>query len=132
MQHLELTDPPAECVGDTLGGGGGGPLGDAETPAVDFAAYGSHVKAAIMVSDFPCSLELLRNYWLREAVRQMGDPRFITSETAFHVGTCTQDGLFPRLSNQLLTAYDSVLQSYCDYGEWKYNTFCSLHHRADH
>jgi len=47
----------------------------------------------------------------------MGDPRFITSETAFHVGTCNQDGLFPRLSNQLLTTYDSILQSYCDLGE---------------
>jgi hypothetical protein len=47
----------------------------------------------------------------------MGDPRFITSETAFHVGTCNQDGLFPRLSNQLLTTYDSILQSYCDVGE---------------
>jgi hypothetical protein len=48
----------------------------------------------------------------------MGDPRFITSETAFHVGTYTQNGLFPRLTNQLLTTYDSVFQSYCDYGKY--------------
>jgi acetylxylan esterase len=40
----------AQCVGDTLGGGGGGTLDDAETPPVDFAAYGSHVVAGIMVS----------------------------------------------------------------------------------
>ena len=40
----------AQCVGDTLGGGGGGALDDAETPPVDFAAYGSHVVAGIMVS----------------------------------------------------------------------------------
>ena len=42
----------AQCVGDTLGGGGGGALLDAETPPVDYAAYGSHVAAAIMVRRF--------------------------------------------------------------------------------
>jgi len=60
-----------------------------------FHAYGSHVAAAVM----------------------MGDPRFITSETAIHVGTCRQNGLFPRGSDQLLTKYNSVIKSYCDTGD---------------
>jgi hypothetical protein len=46
---VRADEETAECVGDTLGGGGGGNLGDAETLPVDYAAYGSHVKAAIMV-----------------------------------------------------------------------------------
>ena len=46
----------------------------------------------------------------------MGDPRYITSETAIHVGTCTQNDLFPRLANQPLTAYNSVIKNYCDTG----------------
>jgi hypothetical protein len=46
----------------------------------------------------------------------MGDPRYIASKTAIHVGTCTQNGLFPRLANQPLTAYNSVIKSYCDIG----------------
>jgi hypothetical protein len=47
----------------------------------------------------------------------MGDPRFITSESAFHVGTCTQNGLFPRPNGELLTQYAGVIQSYCDTGK---------------
>lgn len=39
----------AECISDTLAGGGGLTLG-AKTAAVDYAKYGSHVKAAVMVS----------------------------------------------------------------------------------
>jgi hypothetical protein len=53
MQNPDLTlGKTAECVGDTLGGGGGGALLDAETPPIDYAAYGSHVAAAIMVRSF--------------------------------------------------------------------------------
>lgn len=37
----------AECISDTLGGGGGGTLGT-KTPAID-SSYGSHIKAAVMV-----------------------------------------------------------------------------------
>jgi hypothetical protein len=48
----------------------------------------------------------------------MGDPRFVTSESAFHVGTCTQNGLFPRPSDESLTQYASTLQSYCDAGKF--------------
>lgn len=43
----------AECVGDTLGGGGGAALGTATTTGVDYASLGSHVAAAIMVTCFP-------------------------------------------------------------------------------
>ncbi|KAB8298909.1 hypothetical protein EYC80_001066 [Monilinia laxa] len=38
----------AECISDTLAGGGGGALGT-KTNAVDYDKYGSHVKAAVMV-----------------------------------------------------------------------------------
>lgn len=106
----------AQCVGDTLGGGGGGALLDAETPPIDYAAYGSHVAAAIMVRIFRDEFYGKGSMLNVPCCAQMGDPRFITSETAFHVGTCNQNGLFPRLSNQLLTTYNSVLQSYCDIG----------------
>ncbi|CAD6446060.1 ba98c03c-1469-414a-9876-16196effce01 [Sclerotinia trifoliorum] len=86
----------AECISDTLGGGGGGLLGT-KTPAVDYAKYGSHVKAAIV----------------------MGDPRYMTNQQSFHVGTCFQNGLFPRSSDQSssLASYSSILKSYCDFGD---------------
>jgi hypothetical protein len=47
---MELMKIVAYCGGDTLGGDAGGNLGDAETPPVDYADYGSNVKAAIMAS----------------------------------------------------------------------------------
>lgn len=86
----------AECISDTLGGGGGGLLGT-RTPAVDYAKYGSHVKAAVM----------------------MGDPRYMTNQQSFHVGTCFQNGLFPRSSDQSasLKGYSTILKSYCDFGD---------------
>ncbi|TGO32068.1 hypothetical protein BHYA_0358g00050 [Botrytis hyacinthi] len=83
----------AECISDTLGGAGGGILGT-KTPAID-SAYGSHVKAAVM----------------------MGDPRYMVNQQSFHVGTCFQNGLFPRSSDQSLTAYSSIVKSYCDFGD---------------
>ncbi|ESZ90712.1 hypothetical protein SBOR_8906 [Sclerotinia borealis F-4128] len=59
----------AECISDTLAGGGGGTLG-AKTAAVDFAKYGSHVKAAIMApvskTDFFPAPAISR--WLATAV----------------------------------------------------------------
>ncbi|KAJ8059032.1 hypothetical protein OCU04_012012 [Sclerotinia nivalis] len=86
----------AECISDTLGGGGGGILG-AKTPAIDYAKYGSHVKAAVL----------------------MGDPRYMTNQQSFHVGTCFQNGLFPRSSDQSLSlsGYSTILKSYCDFGD---------------
>ncbi|KAI9640409.1 hypothetical protein NHQ30_011154 [Ciborinia camelliae] len=83
----------AECVGDVLGGGGGGLLGT-QTPPVD-PSIGAHVVAAIM----------------------MGDPRYLVSQTAFHVGTCFQNGLFPRGADQSLANYNNILKSYCDFGD---------------
>ncbi|RDW62096.1 hypothetical protein BP6252_11529 [Coleophoma cylindrospora] len=41
----------------------------------------------------------------------------MASQTAFHVGTCAQNGLFPRTGDQALTQYSSVIQSYCDTGD---------------
>jgi hypothetical protein len=62
---------------------------------------------------------------------EVRDSRFITSETALHVGTYTRDGLFSRLSNKLLTTYDSVLQSYCDSGKSTFVvTYISINHRC--
>ncbi|QSZ32158.1 hypothetical protein DSL72_001729 [Monilinia vaccinii-corymbosi] len=84
----------AECISDTLAGGGGGLLG-AATAAVDYAKYGSHVKAAVMY----------------------GDPRYMTSQQDFHIGTCFQNGLFPRTSDQSLSNYSGVTKTYCDFGD---------------
>ncbi|KAA8570120.1 hypothetical protein MFRU_005g02590 [Monilinia fructicola] len=84
----------AECISDTLAGGGGGLLG-AATDAVDYDKYGSHVKAAVMY----------------------GDPRYMTSQQSFHVGTCFQNGLFPRTSEQSLSSYSNVTKTYCDFGD---------------
>ncbi|RAL61905.1 hypothetical protein DID88_002968 [Monilinia fructigena] len=84
----------AECISDTLAGGGGGTLGTA-TDAVDYDKYGSHVKAAVMY----------------------GDPRYMTSQQSFHVGTCLQNGIFPRTSDQSLSNYSNVTKTYCDFGD---------------
>ncbi|RPB01909.1 cutinase [Choiromyces venosus 120613-1] len=85
----------AHIIGDVLGGGGGGTLGT-KTPTIS-TAIGDRVTAFI----------------------QMGDPRHVTSEPYF-VGTSTNNGLFPRGSDQTLTRYVSKGQSYCDSGD----TFC--------
>jgi acetylxylan esterase len=84
----------AQIVGDALGGGGGvSGIGPA-TPPVS-ASVGSHVTAMI----------------------QYGDPRRIPNQS-FDVGTDPgATGLFPRQSNQLLTAYAGLIQSYCDTGD---------------
>lgn len=111
----------AECVGDMLGGGGGDTLG-AKTAAVDFAAYGSHVTAAVMVRS-----SIVHSFFrdIVLIVMQMGDPRYITAESAIHVGTCEQGGLFPREADQSLSGYDSVIKSYCDEG-----MYLEAHHSA--
>jgi acetylxylan esterase len=49
----------------------------------------------------------------------MGDPRH-TREESYHVGTSRGDGMFPRLADQRLTAFESIGQTYCDDGD----TFC--------
>ena len=84
----------AQLVGDVLGGGGGvSGIGKA-TPPVS-SSVGSHVIAAI----------------------QYGDPRRIPNQS-FDLGTDPgATGLFPRQSNQLLTAYAPLIQSYCDTGD---------------
>lgn len=124
----------AECISDTLAGGGGGLLGD-KTPAID-AKYGARVTAAVMVcilflpsflpspyltppSLNPNSPHLSKPQLTNQppSKHQMGDPRYMITQTAFHVGTCFQNGLFPRTSDQSLSGYSSILKSYCDYGD---------------
>ncbi len=84
----------AQVIGDMLGGGGGVSGIGGDTPPVS-ASVGSHVIAAV----------------------QYGDPRRIPNQS-FDLGTDPgATGLFPRQSNQLLTAYASEFQSYCDTGD---------------
>ncbi|KAL0633627.1 hypothetical protein Q9L58_007451 [Maublancomyces gigas] len=81
----------AHVVGDTLGGGGGGPNLGPKTAAVP-ASVSSHVTAVVL----------------------MGDPRHIIPET-FQQGTATSQGMFPRLPDQSLEAFASQIHSYCDW-----------------
>jgi acetylxylan esterase len=89
----------AQIVGDVLGGGGGNAKdfgeGDGpQTPPASSAAT-SHVVGVI----------------------QYGDPRRIPNQS-FDVGTDKgATGIFPRLSNQLLTSFAPDIQSYCDNGD---------------
>jgi len=80
----------AHVLGDALGGGGGGALGTKTSPvAADIA---NHVIAGI----------------------QMGDPRN-TPGLSYHVGTAVGGGVFPRASDQMLSAtLSSRFKSYCD------------------
>jgi hypothetical protein len=90
----------AEIVGDALGGGGGntqsffGQKDGPENPPAAASATGKVV-----------------------GVIQYGDPRRIPG-FSFDVGSDPgAEGIFPRLKNQLLTAFASDIQSYCDTGD---------------
>ncbi|HEX9335449.1 MAG TPA: cutinase family protein [Pseudonocardiaceae bacterium] len=84
----------AQIIGDALAGGGGvNGLGPA-SPGVS-SAIASHVVAMI----------------------QFGDPRHMPN-LSFDKGTgINVTGLFPRLANQSLVPFASIIQSYCDTGD---------------
>jgi acetylxylan esterase len=89
----------AQIVGDALGGGGGNAkdLGEGDGPETPPAAAFATEKVV--------------------GVIQYGDPRRIPGQS-FDVGTDTKaEGIFPRLKNQLLTAFAPLIQSYCDNGD---------------
>jgi len=89
----------AQIVGDVLGGGGGNKsydgAGDGKATPPAAASVTSHVVGVI----------------------QYGDPRRIPNQS-FDVGSDPgAQGIFPRLSTQLLTSFASEIQSYCDTGD---------------
>jgi hypothetical protein len=89
----------AQIVGDALGGGGGNKSvdGAGDGPATPPAAAFATEKVV--------------------GVIQYGDPRRIPGQS-FDVGSDKNaEGLFPRLKTQLLTAFASDIQSYCDTGD---------------
>jgi hypothetical protein len=90
----------AQIVGDALGGGGGNTqtfFGQKDGPENPPAAKSATEKVA--------------------GVLQYGDPRRIPG-FSFDVGSDPgAEGIFPRLKNQLLTAFASDIQSYCDTGD---------------
>jgi hypothetical protein len=89
----------AQIVGDALGGGGGNApaMGQGDGPATPPAASSATEKVV--------------------GVIQYGDPRRIPG-FSFDVGSDPgAEGIFPRLSTQLLTAFAADIQSYCDTGD---------------
>ena len=89
----------AQIVGDALGGGGGNAkdLGQGDGKETPPAAKSATEKVV--------------------GVIQYGDPRRIPGQS-FDVGTDPgAEGIFPRLKNQLLTAFAGDIQSYCDTGD---------------
>ena len=89
----------AQIVGDVLGGGGGNKSfdGAGDGPATPPASASATSQVV--------------------GVIQYGDPRRIPGQS-FDVGTDKNaEGIFPRLSSQLLTSFAPDIQSYCDTGD---------------
>jgi acetylxylan esterase len=85
----------AQVVGDTLAGGGGTSLGDAETAPISSTAAAS-VIAAI----------------------QFGDPRHQPNLSPIDLGTDPgAQGIFAVESNQSRAAFGTILRSWCDTGD---------------
>ncbi len=89
----------AQIVGDALGGGGGNAqfMGQGDGPATPPATKAATEKVV--------------------GVLLYGDPRRIPGFN-FDIGTDPgAEGVFPRLKTQLLTAFEPIIQSYCDTGD---------------
>jgi acetylxylan esterase len=89
----------AQIVGDALGGGGGNAKSSGQGDGKESPPAAKSATEKVV------------------GVIQYGDPRRIPGQS-FDVGTDPgAEGIFPRKTNQLLTAFAPDIQSYCDTGD---------------